>query len=524
MIEKAIADWLTKTNERHYLPAFCQVLIHQGHEILYVSRHSTMERGKDIATIGPDGTYHAYQTKTGDIDKTAWRKDLGEFQELIQHPIDHPNIDKKQPFRAYLVTNGTINEPVRHDITAMNEHNDRQGRGWARLETIDHHSLTQQFVDAHQHFLPKELHDTRDFLNLYLHDGRAMLPKERFTDTLTTIAFASTPKQPSHARHAITASVIITSYLLTSFEQAKNWYALLEGWWLLAASIIRYATKHHIPKADWLPSLDLIRQAIDRHATALQDDALRKEFWLEQPIHVDGGLLLCARTTIVLGTIAWHATRKPKCDDAVYRLLLQHEEHLWYWGEGAFPYFFHIIRCYEKHGDTARARALADWLLTHTVKTHTDRKGPGMPSVYVSVEETLRANLALATDELTRTGTSCVVRPLLDLLLRRGWDTAIRAEWVKYTYVSQEEFRPTCPEDGFAWRNEDGVVTSAFPQPTDSIERLRTEARARQQFDPFLAPFADLLGLHLIVSPFRITPTITGALDQHQQHGKHNQK
>ena len=65
MIERAIENWLTKTNERNYQAAFCQVLMHKGHRVLYSSSHGPMEQGKDIITVAPDGDgdYHAYQTR-----------------------------------------------------------------------------------------------------------------------------------------------------------------------------------------------------------------------------------------------------------------------------------------------------------------------------------------------------------------------------------------------------------------------------------------------------------------------------
>ena len=114
----------------------------------------------------------------------------------------------------------------------------------------------------------------------------------------------------------------------------------------------------------------------------------------------------------------------------------------------------------------------------------------------------------------TRAGSSHVIRPLLDMLLRRGWEAPVRDDWRKYTHCSQAEFVPAAPEDIFAWRNTDGINASSFPQPADSITHLRQEARDRNQREPFLAPFAELLGLHLIVFPFRATPAIIGALDQ----------
>jgi hypothetical protein len=43
VIERAIENWLTRTNERNYQAALCQVLMHQGHRVLHSSVHGPME-------------------------------------------------------------------------------------------------------------------------------------------------------------------------------------------------------------------------------------------------------------------------------------------------------------------------------------------------------------------------------------------------------------------------------------------------------------------------------------------------
>src|SRR5580692_11119081 len=111
VIERAIENWLTRTNERNYQAAFCQVLMHQGHRVLYSSSHGPMEQGKDIITLGPDGTYNAYQTKTGNIGLSDWRGISGEIQDLVELPIDYPGVDKAQGHNAFLVTNGEMSDP-----------------------------------------------------------------------------------------------------------------------------------------------------------------------------------------------------------------------------------------------------------------------------------------------------------------------------------------------------------------------------------------------------------------------------
>ena len=96
MIERAIENWLIKTNERNYFAPFCQILMHKGHKIIYKSSHRPMEQGKDIITIDKRGNYCAYQLKTGNIDLPKWREIRPEIEELIQLPIIHPSINKTE--------------------------------------------------------------------------------------------------------------------------------------------------------------------------------------------------------------------------------------------------------------------------------------------------------------------------------------------------------------------------------------------------------------------------------------------
>ena len=103
MIERAIENWLTNTNERNYQTPFCQVLMHKGQRVLYLSSHRPMEQGKDIITQDVNGDYNAYQLKTGDIDLRKWRDIRGEIEELIQLPIVHPCVNKNTRHRSFLV-------------------------------------------------------------------------------------------------------------------------------------------------------------------------------------------------------------------------------------------------------------------------------------------------------------------------------------------------------------------------------------------------------------------------------------
>ena len=106
MIERVVENWLDNTNERGYENAFCQLLTAKGHTIIRRPVHGPTEHGKDIVSRDQKGRLHAYQLKTGNLDKSTWRLIRGEVEELISVPLQEPGVSPKTRFTPHLVTNG----------------------------------------------------------------------------------------------------------------------------------------------------------------------------------------------------------------------------------------------------------------------------------------------------------------------------------------------------------------------------------------------------------------------------------
>ncbi len=522
MIERAIENWLTKTNERNYQAAFCQMLMQKSHRVLYSSSHGPMEQGKDIITVGPDGEYHAYQTKTGDIGLNEWRSIAGEIQELLELPIDYPGVDKSSTHRAYLVTNGSITDPVRTQINDRNEDNRRKGRQYAHLEVIGADSLLKFFVDAQGRFVPRELPDMRAFLELYLEDGRGMLPKDKMFAVLDGTSFGQSPVKKSDAADTITSSLIIVSYLLNSFEESENYYAMAEGWSILAACIARYVTRHSIPADQWRTSLDLVVAEIDANLALLRNDVLSRKDFLEDNILGDGGMMLHARTTIVLGALACHEllpTGKMKPDrqpDQVSKLIREHINRQSFWGDSAFPYIFSTVKFLEARNKRELARKVLDDLFTSLVEANCQQQGPVFPSPYLGVENVLAVSIP---DRLQNAdfdgyrGSSYVLRAILEMLVRRGRRHLLGEVWPRLTYCQQHEFIPDRTEDIFAWRTKDGKNASSFPNQTQSWESLVSESLDTSAIPAVYEEFRQVLSFHILVCPHRATPAVIRMLD-----------
>jgi hypothetical protein len=522
VIERAIENWLTRTNERNYQAAFCQVLMHQGHRVLYSSSHGPMEQGKDVITIGPDGDCHAYQTKTGDIDLTEWRNIAGEIQELMELPVNYPGVAKSNVHKAYLVTNGSISDPVRIQINDRNEDNLRKGRQYAHLEIIGCDSLLKFFADAQGRFVPRELPDMRSFLELYLEDGRAMLPKDKLFAVLEGTSFGQAPTKRSDAIDAITSSLIIVSYLLNSFEASANYFAMSEGWSILAACIARYVTRYSIPADQWRGSLDLVMAEMDANLALLRKEAVARTDLLEGDIRADGGVMLRARTTIVLGALACHELfpagtgRMDRSPDEVLKLICDHMDRRCVWGDSAFPYIFFIIKFLEARNEKARADRLLVELFTVVVEANYQQQGPVFPSPYLGVEEILAASIPDRLQEANfegYRGSSYILRSVLEMLVRRGRRDLVAAKWRQLTYCQQNQFIPDRPEDVFAWRTEDGTNDSGFANQTQSWAALVAECRDRSGIPAVYQDLREVLSFHILVCPHRATSPVIRTLD-----------
>ena len=522
MIERAIENWLTKTNERNYQAAFCQVLMHQGHRVLYSSSHGPMEQGKDIITVGPDGEYYAYQTKTGDVGLSEWRSIEGEVHELMELPINYPGVDKSKMHKAYLVTNGTITDPVRVQIADRNDDNVRKNRQYAQLEVIAKDSLLKSFVDAQGRFVPRDLPDIRTFLELYLDEGRGMLPKGSLFAVLDGAVFGESPSKKSDAIDAVTSSLIIVSYLLNSFEQSENYYAMAEGWSVLAACIARYVGKHSLPQGQWRGSLDLVMAELRANLAMLRQEAISRPDFLEGDIRTDGGVMLNARTTIVLGALACHEllpggkTESEKSPDEVLKLIREHLGRRGFWGESAFPYVFYIIKFLEARNETTLALSLLEELFVVLVDANCQQQGPVFPCPYRGVEEILAASIPDRLQDANfegYRGSSYVLRSVLEMLVRRGRRDVVAAKWRLLTYCQQHEFIPDRPEDVFAWRTKDGTNASCFPNQTQSCAVLVAEAVQGTSTPSLYREFTEVLHFHILVCPHRATAAVIRLLD-----------
>ena len=522
MIERAIENWLTSTNERNYQTPFCQVLLHKGHKVIYQSSHRPMEQGKDIITIDEKGECCAYQLKTGNIDLRKWREISGEIKELIELPVIHPSIDKGKLHKSFLVTNGDITDEVRIQIDQINDDNKRKGRNYSYLDIINGQALLKEFIDAQGDFIPKELDDFDLFLKLFLSDGADFLPRDRFFDFLYKTFFKDANKQRSTAINAIASSVIITAYCLNPYQLRKNHYAIFEAWICLSGSILRYAKKERLRKEDWFDSYKLAISEAIRNLISLKEETLGREDFLEGDWMGDGDIIYRARATIVLGglsaleTYLQRADKEHPRDTRLLKLVKDNIRTLFLWGESSFPYFFSIIKYLEINGETQAAQSFLNGITIGVIEANDRNKEEGIPNPYYSVSEIYEALLVPKGKEIDFKqfpGGSYTLESMIMMMARRGVRDILEQNWRNISYIQLKEFRPDNIEDTFSWLTRQGVNHSEFPKATQSWAELKKEATDLEGAPKFYIENLGLLHFFILVCPHRANKTIIGLLD-----------
>jgi hypothetical protein len=521
MIERAIANWLSNTNERNYLIPYCQVLLTKGQRVLYVSSHRPMEQGKDVITVDQDDNYHAYQLKTGDINQVAFRAIKGEIDELVERAIVHPSVDKTRGHRAYLVLNGEITDEVRFLIDQMNADNKRRGRKVAYLDVINEQGLLQDFLAAQGQFLPQEIDQLNTLLAVYNADGTDFLPTRLVFRFFEQGNFLDASVSKQNARNIIAGSVIIMGYLLAPFQRAENTYALFEGWTILAGCMIRYAHRVGLAERDWISSLELVRTQLRRSLTDLYEEVESRQDFLEGEVSVDGADLYRARVTIVLGVLStWQlnlpAARSVENKDLV-TLIINNRNRLLLWGESAFPLFFSIAKYLELAGEREHAADILTAVLDSIATEFTKREGIGLAPPYYSVSTVLAAELGTNgahRSDLNSSGGSFSVCPTLECLARRGAREQVAQLWKKVSLVPVREFNPKDAFDLFSWRVTDGTNLTRFFEHSQSWAKLRADALEIPKNLEDLSPYQDILHYFTIVCPYRATTDVIKILDQ----------
>lgn len=533
MIERAIENWLISTTERNYTVPFCQTLVNQGHEILYISTHGPGEFGKDVITRNNEGEICAFQLKTGNLTSSSWDKSIrAEVEKLVEIPAVLPSFaEPRIPDKAWLVINGKIANEIKVELGLRNAENIR--RGYAQVDTKEINQLVKDFIDAQGEFLPTEPDDFYSFLKFYLDKGDGLFPKKSFTTFLDNVFFNETSGGRRRKREIIASSIIMTSYLLNAFQRRENAYAMFEAWVCLAASILCYCLKTDLGERHWRESWRLVINEIERHLDLLMHETLGRETLLEGDPATDGGFILRARNTMVYGTLAAYEIYN-KCINAEHEYNIELLDRIkdilqktredpkklsdfWFWGESVLPFFFNIIKFLELYHENELAKYVLYTIFRQTImEKFPERVNSGVANPYYPVQDHIEYRLNLDPTSINFEQffrSSYMLEALILLVTRRNGKEFLEENWRIISHFRMYEFIPDNVEDFFKWRVIEGRTHLKFPKETQSWKELQELDKAPIPLHPlfyesfiFLIPFT-------VVYPHRLTTQIIQLLE-----------
>ena len=524
-LEKLVEHWLTRTKERGYQLTYCQLLVNQGFEIIYISTHGPSELGKDIVALDKDGVPHAFQLKIDDISLARWRREVWpEVEELLELELEHPRIRPGREHVSYLVTTGELSDPVVKNITQRNKARRRKRQPLIRY--FDRGYLLRAFTSAHQSVLPWQPADYQRLFDLYVLGGNGPLNKEQFAAFLSSVLpFGSRPRFRRDVQQALSSALILVNYALEPYRSARNHWAVADAWTMTAAYVLAIAGKYGLAPSVWEPTYQLAINGCEGALGNLRADVVTARDSILPGL--SDGEVYRERATLLIGYLGAYALTYGTRGDDVHKAALaffdEHKAELLLWGESAIPHWLMAYWLLVANVRSGEADRFLESLIEQVL--HWNRHGaPGLINPYYDVEAALRNDLNNRTQSLLFTRQpieesfsqfSYSLRSLVLLATRRGLKQYLRRSWRDITHVFFMEFFPDPSWTGLLWRSERGEIGAIEPHHTQTWSALQEETIATTSgLAIYFVGRERLLLPFLLAYPHRVCPTLTLAADE----------
>lgn len=525
MKERLVADWLTKAGERGGIDvAFCQVLLAQGCRILRFG-HSSTEAGKDIIAIDRDQKLRAYQVKAGAIDLEKFNAQLPQVTMLVEAAVSHPNVLSTERHLPFFVTSGALSEPVQLLVRSLND--SWQRRGFEPLTLVGGPQLHAEFMDLSNDFWPVEPPEVRDFLSLYLAEGKGDLNRKGIAAFFRSTLDEKGSYSKTVVSRRIAAAGLFASYLLEPFYREADYWSCFCGWTIVAAHQARAAELHALPNAMWKGSFEVTKGAAITALEQLSTETLRPNSLRPSGFELDD--YTCIRNTTAASAVAaYHliqrgndicAGSRESAAELVVRL--EREERFLFWGESASPHFLALIWFLERIGAADRARDVLLRLIGALAVRNTKLSDDPLDGPEVSPDEVLARLFRLPREEeQPRRGRRAVaswsMESFIHLAARRGLRDGLVEQWSRITRVDMASFLVRCPYDLLLWDGAEGEEATRIAGKPQRWSELLADANSRDsaslpltlQEDP------DFALIFALAYPHRNSLQLVKALDE----------
>lgn len=505
MHNKIVENWLTKVGELTFTIPFCQLLLSKGYRIVHISSQGPMEQGKDVIAVDKDRRVHCYQLKSGNINNKVWGEIRPEIDDLVELPPKHPSLSGKiEEWDAYLVTNGTIANPTARTIQDYADA--KVDKGYRPIKTIVRGQLVQDFIEHFGDFMPIEIQDLQQFLNLYNEDGEHDLPCERFKQYFESYFSGHSAESRQKKTEAVRAALILCTYLLTYKYAVGNRIEIIKAYALLLGSIYHYTESNGLDEKLWRDTELLIYEAIEIEFRQLIDELTVHEADFVESKHgvLSETIAYKLRCNEILGYLAAYLNYcflrriEPYQPAAIEATLNKAKSSIALVGECTIPFLTNYGLNAYAEGNAQEAAST--WIGTLVAILKANAEGAlGLPSPYYNMPQAIEWALGIGgrlTGESFQFRSYCL-RSIVLLLARTGQRNVLSTAWRPISIISQSEIIPDTRADYLMWAIPTGPQSDQFPDTPQSWAKLVAESTADYSDDlplalrtkPYFLPF-----------------------------------
>jgi len=485
-----------------------------------------MEAGKDIVTVAPDEVLCAFQLKSGNISLAKWRNEISsQIDDLVCGPIIHPSVDPSEHHRSYLVTNGRIEEEVSRAIDDRNRGWVNQGLPSYHLKTIVRGELFEKAKRLGIDLWPSELTDIKTLLEMFLENGKGVLPKEKLASLLESTFALDNEETPSenHCKRTIASAALLCAIATSSFSNETNHTAEIEAWMLYIAYVFALVEKWELASNVYKSEIEIATQSLYDSLLNLCSEIKERDNFIEGDPFADS-YVYRVRMTWLLGLMSvyalWRCTDKvdrDDTDDFLREFCKGKQNLLELWGEAAIPQFLAFLWYFRKINATRQSDDFLCFLISSICKRNGPKGKGSLASPYYEAEDILPHIFGITDEPLMDTfkGESYVLEGLVHLYVRRNWKQTMKSLWPGITRLGYLSFEPESFCDFYRWRNEKGTVKIVFPKHTQEWEKLKALSFKSEGacIPPTIKNDPILLLLFLCVYPHRMNAEIIRWLD-----------
>ncbi len=471
------------------------MLVGEGHTIVHSTRHTPIEFGKDVITIGPDGIPCAYQLKGNPgsrLTLSQFRAMKPQLTELVEQPIVYAGVPST-PHKCVLVTNGEVEEEVQRAIDDMNRDLSRRGfHSNQRLEIVSRGKLLSWAIVHSGDFWPDDFSVHESLIRMYNVNDRGQPDIELLSKSLDAILAISekraSTRKPAFVRSMVAASLFV-SFAIRNYVRSSNHNAIIAAWVSLLAmygcALERYDYKL---VGDSLKAYEAARMAMFTALLELLDEVQDRVQDLENlenektpdfnRVYLQGGtvsnrVLWNARAlkTLSLLSLLRIEEQQPgarlKLDDQQRSTIRKLSEpgvtKLEIWGEAAIPQIFAHILAWGLDDPTFQPDMAFYEVLRWIASRNLKAEAGFIPSPYHDLNDCIRSQLRsvletknkdLSTEVQLRS--SYFAEGLLHCFVRANIKSSAKSIWPDMTRLMHNRFIPEHKWEYGLWRAENG--------------------------------------------------------------------